>query len=182
MNIIHGKTEEHNKYQLERIKNRRFENDIMYSIGDVLIYLLHDKGVENLFDIMPKNIDLLLNLRKDTCGTKIVYNVIKLSYQNCDNYPRRQFIRTISKLFMNYITSINFNSHFQIHIYLRNTNMTPECCICFEEYPHLKNYVIVCPICKNVIHESCIPNPLKCPTCKFTGKLIDIRESLKLPI
>jgi hypothetical protein len=187
--------------QIERFKNRENEPNIS-TIGDVIMYYIKNNMIDDLIELLHKNIDLVLRLRYSQLGCVFISKLIGYIKPHILHKDARfKLIETIKKLSFNYLVcnlqkSSDEPQHladilpvnFDINIYLNKNKMNEECCMCFDTFNHMEDYIIKCKQCKCIIHKKCginymqINRTMRCPLCRVNGRIGDLTQFLNLDI
>ena len=153
----------------------------MHPVEDVLVQYYLSNELENLFVHVSQRLDQVCRMCKSKRGGKIVYDVLCVLLGYCrHNYARRQFLQTLATLVLNDLCAYT-TGQFAVHTGIPSHDS--ECCICMDPF---RVYHVVCKTCSHAIHEHCaleyirVYPRLKCPMCRSTGHVSDIRGDIGL--
>lgn len=185
VNILKGNTYRYYNDHLNRIWNRQNCAEPI-AICDVVAYCYETRRLSQLWDILTYHLDLVGTLRASTRGCHVMYTTLGLMIADCRrDYARQQLVKVVARMFLNGISEYTNVHDFKINTYTLEGKTNSECCICLDEYLH-GDYIVVCTDCNHAVHEKCahqyiqIYSIMRCPICKLSGYVSDVRQNIGL--
>lgn len=172
VSIVSGKIDDYLQHQLYILKHRGDETPV---IQDIINIYLQKYQLEELWEIVQMNLDLVMKISKTPLGCRLLgrwfYLLRKLSIMPKKKDNRYQCLFLIKKRCVNDMVNVFNRDNILFNAKLFEDNMKTECICCFEEFVHSHSICVECKICKCTYHIDCLSkmftkNITKCAHCR----------------